>query len=190
MRAAKYLRVLDTAGASGIGRVIAETFVIQGAVVHVCDIAEHYLAEIASSVPRIGTTRADVSDERQVDLLVERVVDHLGGLDVLINCAGIAGPTAPVEEIRLEDWQQTLAVNITGQFLCVRRAVPLLKQAGGGSIVNISSVAGRLGFPLRTPYAASKWAVVGLTKTLAAELGPHGIRANAIRPGSPSSAAY
>ena len=101
----------------------------------------------------------------------------------MVNNAGIAGPTAPVEEIRLGDWERTLAVNITGPFLCARRAVPLLKQAGGGSIVNISSISGRLGLPLRSPYSASKWAVVGFTTTLAKELGPYGIRVNAVLPG-------
>ena len=183
MATAKSLRVVVTAGASGIGRTVAETFLAQGSSVHVCDISETYLAEIADTLPRVGTTCADVADEHQVDRVFQEATGHLGGLDVLVNNAGIAGPTAPVEEVQLEDWARTLAVNITGQFLCARRAVPLLKRAGGGSIVNISSVAGRLGLPLRAPYSTSKWAVVGFTKTLAAELGPHGIRVNAILPG-------
>ena len=183
MASSEPLRVIVTAGASGIGRTVAETFLAQGASVHVCDISEPYLADVAQALPGIGTTRADVADEQQVARLFEEATNHLGGLDVLVNNAGIAGPTAAVEEVRLADWEHTLAVNITGQFLCARRAVPLLKQAGSGSIVNMSSVVGRLGLPLRTPYVASKWAVVGFTKTLAMELGPHGIRVNAILPG-------
>jgi NAD(P)-dependent dehydrogenase (short-subunit alcohol dehydrogenase family) len=119
----------------------------------------------------------------QVDLVFEDLRQSLGGLDVLINNAGIAGPTAAVEDIDPEGWSRTLVVNITGQFLCARRAVPLLKAAGGGSIINVSSAAGRLGYPLRTPYAASKWAVIGFTKSLAMELGPHDIRVNALLPG-------
>ena len=126
---------------------------------------------------------ADVADARQVDLVFDDLRQSLGGLDVLVNNAGIAGPTAAVEDIDPDDWSRTLAVNITGQFLCARCAVPLLKAAGGGSIINMSSVAGRLGYPLRTPYAASKWAVIGFTKSLAIELGPHDIRVNALLPG-------
>lgn len=178
------LRVLITAGASGIGRAVAETFLAQGASVHVCDVSETYLADAAQTLPRISATRADVADEQQVDGLFHEAAGRLGGLDVLVNNAGIAGPTAAVEEVKLEEWERTLAVNITGQFLCARQAVPLLKQAGGGSIINMSSVVGRLGMPLRAPYVASKWAVVGFTKTLAMELGPHGIRVNAILPGA------
>ena len=170
MATSESLRVIVTAGASGIGRTVAETFLAQGSSVHVCDISERYLAEIADSLPGVTTTRADVADEHQVDQLFEEATNHLGGLDVLVNDAGIAGPTAAVEEVQPKDWERTLAVNITGQFLCARRAVPLLKQAGGGSIVNMSSVAGRLGLPLRAPYVASKWAVVGFTKTLAMAL--------------------
>jgi NAD(P)-dependent dehydrogenase (short-subunit alcohol dehydrogenase family) len=101
----------------------------------------------------------------------------------MVNNAGIAGPTAAIEDIAIEDWRRTLAIDLDGVFYCLRRAVPLLKQAGGGSIVNLSSTAGLFGFPQRAPYVASKWAIVGLTKTLAMELGPFGIRANAICPG-------
>jgi len=177
-------RVLITAGASGIGRVVAETFASNGARVHVCDVAEERLAECRAALPGIGATLTDVADPVQVDRLFDEVSAHLGGLDVLVNNAGIAGPTAPVEEVAPDDWDRTMAVNINGQFYCARRAVPLLRAAGGGSIVNLSSTAGRLGFPNRSPYAASKWAVVGFTKSLAMELGPDGIRVNAICPGA------
>ena len=119
-----------------------------------------------------------------VDRLFALAEEQLGGLDILINNAGIAGPTGPIEEIPPEDWRRCLEVNLTGQYLCARRAVPLLKAAGGGAIVNLSSAAGRFGFALRTPYCASKWAVVGLTKALAIEVGPDQIRVNAICPGA------
>ncbi len=108
---------------------------------------------------------------------------HSGGLDVLVNNAGIAGPTARCEDIALADWERTLAVNLTGQFLCTRLAIPLLRKSRNASIANLSSAAGRFGFPLRTPYAASKWAVIGFTKSLSIELGSDGIRVNAICPG-------
>ena len=153
------LRVLITAGAAGIGRAMCETFQANGAKVHTCDVDEQALAVLRSDFP--GVTAS-----------------------VTINNAGIAGPTAPVEDISEEDWRRTLDINITGQFFCVRRAVPLLREAGGGSIINLSSAAGIFGFPLRTPYSASKWAVVGVTKSLAMELGKDGIRVNALCPGA------
>ena len=109
--------------------------------------------------------------------------ERLGGLDVLVNNAGVAGPAAPVDEMDLDGWRRTLDVNLTGAFLCVRAAVPLLKEAGGGSLAIMSSNAGTMGLPYRAPYVATKWALIGLVKTLAMELGPHGIRANAICPG-------
>ncbi|WP_343722884.1 SDR family oxidoreductase, partial [Herbaspirillum seropedicae] len=124
------------------------------------------------------------SSEREVDAMFADLAQRWSGrLDGLVNNAGIAGPTLPVEEVALSDWDQTLAVNLTGPFLCTRRAVPLLKKNGGGAIVNISSVAGRLGFALRTPYSASKYGVIGLTETWAIELGPSHIRVNAVLPG-------
>jgi NAD(P)-dependent dehydrogenase (short-subunit alcohol dehydrogenase family) len=180
---AKGLRVIVTAGAGGIGRVIAETFHNNGARVYICDVAQTSLDECRSLFPDIGASLTDVADASQVDRMFEAATAFLGGLDVLVNNAGIAGPTAMIEDISTRDWEQTLAVNVNGMFYCTRRAVPLLKSAGGGSIINLSSAAGRLGFPLRTPYAASKWGVVGFTQSLAMELGPFNIRVNCIQPG-------
>lgn len=177
------LRVIVTAAGSGVGRVIAETFLQNGARVHIGDVDEDILAGARAALPQVGATRADVGDSAQVDRLFDEALERLGGLDVLINNAGIAGPTAAVEEVTPADWDRTLAVNLSGQFYCVRRAVPVMKLAGGGSIVNISSTSGRTGLPLRLPYAVSKHAVMGLTETLARELGPSGIRVNTILPG-------
>lgn len=177
------LRVLVTGGAAGIGRTIAAHLTQQGARVHVCDVSTEALRDLAAACPGVSGTLADVGNELDVDRLFADVTAQLGGLDVLINNAGIAGPTAPIEEIAPADWQRTLDVNLTGPFLCARRAVPLLKQTGDGSIINIASVAARLGFPNRSPYSASKWGVIGLTETWAMELGPAGIRVNAILPG-------
>ncbi len=178
------LRVMVTAGAAGIGRAIATAFANDGARVHVCDLDEGALEAFARECPEARVSRADVASVAEVDACFDTAQAWLGGLDVLVNNAGIAGPTGGVEDITPEDWDRTLAINIHGQFYCARRAVPLLKAAGGGSIVNLSSAAGIRGFPMRTPYAASKWAVVGLTKSLSMELGEHGIRVNAICPGA------
>jgi NAD(P)-dependent dehydrogenase (short-subunit alcohol dehydrogenase family) len=176
-------RVLVTAGANGIGREIARAFVGEGARVHVCDVDKDALGALRQSDPKITQSMADIADRSDVDRLFEDAFGVLSGLDVLVNNAGIAGPTGRVEEIAPADWDRCLAINITGQFNCARLAVPYLRKSKNASIVNLSSAAGRLGFPMRTPYSASKWAVVGFTKSLAMELGPVGIRVNAIQPG-------
>jgi NAD(P)-dependent dehydrogenase (short-subunit alcohol dehydrogenase family) len=177
------IRVLVTAGASGIGRVLAESFVEAGARVHICDISDDALLEVAKTHPDWGVSWCDVSDEAQVAQLFKEVKNQLGGLDVLINNAGIAGPTGGVEEISGQEWRKTVDINLNGQFYCANQAVPLLKQSRNASIVCISSVAGRLGYAYRTPYAATKWAIIGLAKSLSIELGPSGIRVNALLPG-------
>jgi NAD(P)-dependent dehydrogenase (short-subunit alcohol dehydrogenase family) len=178
------LRVLVTAGASGIGAAIARAFHDAGAQVHVCDIDRAALDRFVSSTPGITGSMADASVAADVDLVFDDVRGVLGGLDVLVNNAGIAGPTAPIEAIDAAGWQRTLDVNLSSQYYFARRAVPLLKQSRSNPVlIAMGSVAGRLGYPLRTPYAASKWAIVGLVKSLAIELGPHDVRVNAILPG-------
>ena len=181
-------RVLVTAGASGIGLATARAFIREGATVHVCDVDRDALTALATTDSTLTTSVCDVSDRNAVDRLFDDALKTLGGLDVMVNNAGIAGPTARCEEISLEDWQRTLAVNITGQFLCAQRAIPHLKKSHNASMTNLSSAAGRFGFPLRTPYASSKWAVIGFTKSLSIELGEFGIRVNAICPGSVAGA--
>jgi NAD(P)-dependent dehydrogenase (short-subunit alcohol dehydrogenase family) len=177
----KGLRVLVTAGASGIGLEIARRFIDEGARVHSCDVDDAALRDLSEM--KVTWTKADVASRSDVDRLFADVQTSLGGLDVLVNNAGIAGPTGRVDEIDPAEWDRTIAIDLTGQFNCARKAVPMLKSSRNASIVNLSSVAGRLGFPLRSPYAAAKWGVVGFTKALAAELGEYGIRVNAIQPG-------
>lgn len=176
-------RVIVTAGAAGIGRAIADAFLQQGARVFVCDVDRAALDEFRKAHPEAGATLADVAEADQVDRLFKDAASALGGLDVLVNNAGIAGPTGRVDEIAPEEWDLCVAVDLTGQFNCTRLAVPHLKQSANASIVNLSSQAGKHGFPLRSPYAAAKWGVIGFTKALSAELGEFGIRANAICPG-------
>ena len=177
------LRVLVTAGASGIGLATARAFAAERARVLICDIDEKALGAVAQSDPALQRTVCDVAEPAAIAKLFTVLGAQLGGLDALVNNAGIAGPTAPCEEVSLADWQRTLAVNITGQFLCTQHAIPMLKKSSNASIANLSSAAGRFGYPMRTPYAASKWAVIGFTKSLSGELGPAGIRVNAICPG-------
>lgn len=176
-------RVVVTAGAGGIGLAIARCLARQGSRVFICDVADEALAAYGREFPGAGWIKADVSVEADVDRLFEAAAARLGGLDALINNAGIAGPTGGVDEIDPADWRRTIDICLTGQFLCARRAVPLLKAAGGGSVVNMSSAAGRHGYAFRTPYSAAKFGVIGFTQSLAKELGPSNIRVNAILPG-------
>jgi NAD(P)-dependent dehydrogenase (short-subunit alcohol dehydrogenase family) len=176
-------RVLITAGAGGIGLAIATRLAHHGARIFVCDVADGALETFGKDFPDAGRIKADVADESDVDRMFDAVSARFGGLDALINNAGIAGPTGGVDEIDPGEWRRCLDVCLTGQFLCARRAVPMLKSAGGGSIVNMSSAAGRFGYAFRTPYASAKFGVIGFTESLAKELGPHNIRVNAIRPG-------
>ena len=179
-------RVLITAAASGIGLVMADAFVAAGAKVFICDSDAATLAAMLASRPALAGQVCDVSDEDQVGALFAAATAHLQGLDILVSNAGIAGPTASVQDISLADWRQCLAVNLDSAFLCARQAAPILRAQGSGSIVHMSSTAGLFGFPRRAPYAAAKWAIRGLTRTLAQELGPHGVRVNCICPGSVS----
>jgi len=177
---AKGLRVLVTAGAAGIGLAIAKTFKEHGARVHVCDVDDNALGALGADITK---TKADVSSLADVERLFADAQKTLGGLDVLVNNAGIAGPTGKVEDIKVEDWDRCIAIDLSGMFYCTRKAMPMIKAAGGGSIVNLSSAAGRHGFPQRSPYCAAKWGVVGFTKALAVEAGPDKVRVNAILPG-------
>jgi NAD(P)-dependent dehydrogenase (short-subunit alcohol dehydrogenase family) len=177
---------LITAGAAGIGRTIAEIFLAHGCQVHVCDISQKAIDEFITANPTATASLTDVSDVAGVEDMFAEVAARYGRLDVLVNNAGIAGPTAHFEEIDPASWDRTVAVDLNGQFYCTRKAVPMMKKAGSGSIINISSNAALFGFPFRAPYTACKWALIGLTKTLAMELGPNGIRVNAICPGSVS----
>ena len=171
-------RVLITAGAAGIGRVMADSFAACGARVFVCDVDAAALAACGHD-----GVLADAGRAAEMDRFMAAGLEALGGLDVLVNNAGIAGPTAPIEDVTPEALDATLQIDLASMFHCARRAVAPLRAAGGGSIVNLSSAAGKFGFPLRSPYAAAKWGVVGFTRTLAMELGPDGIRVNAILPG-------
>ncbi len=179
-------RVLITAGGSGIGKEIARAFIDSGAKVCVCDIDKAALEAAAKDIPGLVTKVCDVSKRREIEHLVTETVDSLGGLDVLVNNAGISGPTAPVEEVDPDAWEKVMQVDLTGTFNVTRLAIPHLKKSSAGVIINMSSVAGRFGYANRSPYCTAKWGLIGFTKTLSIELGPYGIRANAILPGAVS----
>lgn len=179
----KGARVMVSAGGGGIGLAIARAFVREGARVAVCDVDDGALQALPDSDPALHLTRCDVSQRGDVTRWFAAAQAHLGGLDCLVNNAGIAGPTGKIDEIDPEAWDRCIAIDLTGQFNCVRLAVPALRASANASIVNVSSLAGRMGFALRTPYAAAKWGVIGLMRSLAIELGPDDIRVNALLPG-------
>jgi NAD(P)-dependent dehydrogenase (short-subunit alcohol dehydrogenase family) len=177
-------RVLLTAGAGGIGLAIARAFHAEGARVYICDIDEAALARAAAELPGLMTRLCNVADRAAVEAMVADAAQRLGGIDVLINNAGMGGPTKPVHELDPADWDAVLRVNLTGAFDVARLAIPHLIANGRGVILNMASAAGRFGYANRSPYSSSKWALIGLTKTLAIELGEYNIRVNAIAPGA------
>ena len=177
-------RVLVTAGASGIGKEIARAFVASGATVCVCDIDTTALQTAAKEIPGLLIQVCDISRRQDIERMVPAAVAALGGLDVLVNNAGISGPTAPVEEMNPDAWEKVMQVDLTGTFNVTRMAIPHLKKSSAGAIINMSSVAGRFGYANRSPYCTAKWGLIGFTKTLSIELGAHGVRANAILPGA------
>lgn len=174
-------RVLLTAGASGIGRAIAEAFCAGGGVVHLCDIDEDALTDLPDGA--VGSL-VDVGDEAALEAWLTEAMDAMGGCDVLVNNAGVAGQAGPIEGMDLADWRASFAVNLEAQMITCRAAVPVMKAAGAGSIINIASTSGQYAVPYRAPYVAAKWGVIGLTKTVASEAGPFGVRCNAICPGA------
>ncbi|MTI03453.1 SDR family oxidoreductase [Roseibium sp. RKSG952] len=174
-------RVLITAGASGVGRAMAEAFDASGAQVWVADVNP---ASLEACPPHWKKSQLDVSDETAVAAMFARIDEEWGGLDALCANAGIAGPTALIEDVALSDWRTCLSVNLEGAFLCSKYAAPMLKRQRSGVVLITSSTAGQYGYPNRAPYAAAKWGMVGLGKTLAMELGPHGVRCNVICPGA------
>lgn len=180
------LRVMITAGAAGIGLAIAEAYLREGANVHICDVDVEALNETTELYPEIGGACVDVTDEVAFDQWFDEALDDLGGLDVMVNNAGTSGPTCAIEDMDTDAWRRCIEVCLDAQMYGCRRAVPVMKDQRSGSIINISSGAGLYGYPFRTPYAAAKWAVIGFTKSVAAEVGAFNIRCNAICPGAVS----
>jgi NAD(P)-dependent dehydrogenase (short-subunit alcohol dehydrogenase family) len=176
-----------TGGGRGLGREIALAFAREGARIVVCGTTEAALKETVAEIQSLGrpslAVLADVADESSVARLVELTLAEFGTVDVLVNNAGIIGPTAIVTEVTREEWDRTLAVNLTGAFLCARAVLPQMAARGRGKIINIASVAGHVAYPMRSPYAVSKWGMIGLSRTLAQEWGRYNIQVNTISPG-------
>jgi NAD(P)-dependent dehydrogenase (short-subunit alcohol dehydrogenase family) len=176
-----------TGGGAGIGRTMALRFIQEGAGVVLAGPTEEKIKavekEIRDADGRALATLTDVADEGSVEKMVSATLNEFGRIDILINNAGIAGPTALVPNVSLEQWNHTLAVNLTGAFLCAKHALPHMIQRGNGRIINITSIAGLQAYAFRSPYCASKWGMIGLTQTLAEECGRYNITVNAIAPG-------
>ena len=185
----KNKKIIISAGASGIGLATAKICLSRGAHVYICDIDNKSLSKLNKHPhknKRLFTYNCDASDENQVSELFKKITKKTKKIDALINNVGIAGPTKYLKDISIKDWKETIDTNLNSQFYFSKYAIPLLKKNKRGSIINISSTAGLFGFPQRSPYTASKWAIIGLTKTLAMELGKDNIRVNSICPGSVS----
>ena len=183
----KNKKIVISAGASGIGWASAKIFLSKGAYVYLCDIDTKNVNKIKKhplNNKRLFIHECDASDEHDVEIFFDKIRKKTKKIDVLINNVGVAGPTGTIEKLNSEDWEKTLKINVISHFYFTKLAIPMLKRNRGGSIINVSSGAGIMGFPLRSPYATSKWAVVGMTKTLAMELGKFKIRVNAICPGT------
>lgn len=176
-------RVLVTGAGDSVGRAIAERFLKKGAKVHICDVRGDAVAATLAANPGMSGSVTDVGVRSEVDALFADVRAQVGDLSILVNVVGMAGPRAAIEDIDEDEWDKTIGVNLSGMFYTMKRAVPMLKANGGGSIVNFSTCSTRTGIPFRAPYIASKAGVEGLTKNSARELGPSGIRVNAILPG-------
>lgn len=176
-------RVIVTAGGSGIGRAIVDRFAAAGAHVHTCDVRQEFLDDVTASHDRVSGSLADVGVPGDVENLVAAAADTMGGIDVLVNNAGIGGPRAALEDISYEDWDRTIGVNLNGMFYCIKNVAPHMKAQNSGCIVNISTASAKVALPMRSPYVASKVGVLGLTHTVAREYGPFGIRCNSILPG-------
>ncbi|MGD0472678.1 MAG: SDR family oxidoreductase [Candidatus Velthaea sp.] len=177
-------RVLVTGGASGIGREIVRAFAATGAKVFVCDVDPRALDALAKELPGLATGLCDMSKREAIETMVPFGTKAIGGLDVLVNNVGVSGPTVPIEKLDPAEWDSVVKINLTSMFDVTRLCVPLLKESPAGVVINLSSVAGRFGYPNRIAYSATKWGVVGFTKTLSIELGVYGIRVNAILPGA------
>ena len=183
----KNKKIIISAGASGIGWATAKVCLSKGATVFISDIEKKFLNKVKKNPlnnKRLFSFECDASNENDVKNLFKQISKKTKKIDALINNVGIAGPTGTIETLKSRDWEQTLKINVISHFYFTKLAIPMLKKNKGGSIVNLSSGAGIMGFPLRSPYAASKWAVIGITKTLAMELGKFKIRVNAICPGT------
>jgi NAD(P)-dependent dehydrogenase (short-subunit alcohol dehydrogenase family) len=176
-------RVVITAAAGGLGSTMVRRFLAAGHKVVACDLQLSALQDLQTEDGRLLLVTGDASSESDVTAAIAAAQQAWGGIDLLVNNVGIGGPTAEPENITLDQWNETLRVNLTSHFLFSRAAIPLMKKAGNGLIVNISSSSAKTGLPLRLPYVVSKGAVISLTSNLARELGPHGIRVNAILPG-------
>lgn len=177
-------KILISSAGSGIGQHIAEAFLNAGDQVFVCDINSESLNQFKSAYPSLHIYPCDLANTDGIAAMFETAMEQLGGLDILVNNTGISGPTLPAEELGFEDWNQVINLNLNSTFLLTQQAIPYLKQSSAGVIINLSSIAGRMGYPLRLAYSTSKWGLIGFTKTLSMELGPHNIRVNAILPGA------